>query len=165
MPKLYLTHNSKTNINEYYTYSGDSKSPVYLTLTTKEIEAYLERIIKSKIKSIRSLNDNLIEVTTENDEIIVIDSIKVFQERNRIARLRDLETNIKESLEASNIANYKSILPKGYIPKVKRVRNKGKYILEDNSIATNLMLSSNYQELSMDLRDIEMYNNESTRGR
>lgn len=165
MPKLYLTHNSKTNTNEYYTYSGDSNSPVYLTLTIKEIEAYLERIIESRIKGVRSLNANLIEVTTENDEIIVIDSIKVFQEIDGLGRLKDFETKIKESMETSNIVSYKGTLPKGYTPKVKRVRDKEKYILEDNSIATNLILSSSYQKLTMDLKDIEMYNNESARGR
>lgn len=160
MPKLYITYNSKLNQKEYYSYRDTTK---YITLNPEEIEAYFQNLNSHKIRSARSVNDNLLEVQMENGEIVVIDNLKVFKgEEND---LRTFIANIKDSLESSNISSYKKRLPESYTPKVKRSNNKDRYIIEDNSLAANLILSSNYQKLSMDLRDIEMYNNETSRGR
>lgn len=159
MPKLYITYNSKLNQKEYYSYDTTK----YIVLNPEEIEAYFQNLNSHKIRSTRSVNDNLLEVQMENGEIVVIDNLKVFKgEEND---LRTFIANIKDSLESSNITSYKKRLPEGYTPKVKRSNNKDRYIIEDNSLAANLILSSNYQKLSMDLRDIEMYNNETSRGR
>ena len=131
MPKLYLTNNQE---NEYYTYTNNSDKPVYLTLKDEEVEAYLKKITSHNLKSARSINANLIEVITEEDEIIVIDSIKVFNKDDKFASYLDkLKTTIKENLEKSNITTYKQSLPNDYIPKVKRGPKKAKYMVEDNS--------------------------------
>lgn len=166
MRKLYLTYNEKDKKQESYSYSGET-NPVYTNLSSEETEAYLRTILKEKIESTRCVNDNLLEVVTKSGEIVVIDSLKIFKESS-IANSNyiELQNRIKASLENNNLRVYKSKLPEGYNPRVNRTKNeKDKYIIEDNSIGTNLILSSGYTELSMDLSNIEMYNNETARGR
>jgi len=164
MRKLYLTYNNKENKTESYSYSGDT-NPIYTELADKELEAYLGTILKDKVRSTRSINDNILEVMTESGELIVLDSIRVFKENRDIKPYyTELQTRIKTSLENNNIDFYKKRLPDGYIPKVNRKR-RGKYLVEEGNMATSLILSGSYTELSMDLSDIEMYNSEITRGR
>ena len=56
-------------------------------------------------------------------------------------------------------------MPEGYSPRVNRGKNKNQKYLADETLATTLILSSGYQELSMDLSDIEMYNSGIEKGR
>lgn len=164
MRKLYLTYNEKDKKSESYSYSGDI-NPIYTTLSAVEKEAYMRTILDSEIKSVRSINDKLLEVVTNSGETIVIDNIKVFNDSNYPSSI-ELQERIKEAIEKNNIAEYKKKLPENYNPRVNRKKNgKAKYIIEDNSIATNLILSSGFEHLSMDLLDTEMYNNETSRGR
>lgn len=164
MRKLYLTYNEKDKKNDSYSYSGDI-NPVYTTLSAPEIEAYMRTILASEIKSVRSINGKLLEVITNSGETIVIDNVKFFNDSNYPSSI-ELQERIKEAIEKNNIAEYKKRLPENYNPRVNRKKKgKAKYIIEDNNIATNLILGSGLEHLSMDLRDIEMYNNEATRGR
>lgn len=164
MRKLYLTYNEKDKKNESYSYSGDI-NPVYTTLSAPEIEAYMRTILASKIKSVRSINDKLLEVITNSGETIVIDNAKVFNDSNYPSSI-ELQERIKETIEKNNIAEYKKRLPENYNPRVNRKKKgKIKYMIEDNSIATNIILNSGLEQLRRTLLDTEMYSNEITRGR
>ena len=165
MRKLYVTYNEKKKKKEGYSYIGDT-NPIYVNLSNAEIEAYLSKTLSDGIKQARSINDNTLELITRSDEVVVIDSIKLFKSRDNLdAYYNDLGNKIRTTFESNNIATYKNSLPAGYSPRVNRGKNKKQKYLADETLATNLILNSGYQELSVDLSDIEMYNSGIEKGR
>ena len=165
MRKLYLTYNEKDNKKEGYSYSGDT-NPIYVNLSNAEIEAYLSKTLSDGIKQARSINNNTLELITRSDEVVVIDSIKLFKSSDNLdAYYNDLGNKIRTTIESNNISTYKNSLPEGYSPRVNRGKNKNQKYIADETLATTLILNSGYQELSMDLSDIEMYNSGIEKGR
>lgn len=165
MRKLYLTYNEKDSKKEGYSYSGDT-NPIYVNLSNAEIEAYLSKILSDGIIQVRSINENTLELITRSGEVVVIDSVKLFKSNDSLdLYYNDLGNKIRFSFEDTNIATYKNSLPEGYSPRVNRGKNKNQKYLADETLATNLILNSGYQELSVDLSDIEMYNSGIEKGR
>ena len=165
MRKLYLTYNEKDNKKEGYSYIGDT-NPIYVNLSNAEIEAYLSKTLSDGIRQVRSINENTLELITRSGEVVVIDSVKLFKSNDSLdLYYNDLGNKIRFSFEDTNIATYKNSLPEGYSPRVNRGKNKNQKYLADETLATTLILSSGYQELSMDLSDIEMYNSGIEKGR
>ncbi|MCI9281313.1 MAG: hypothetical protein HFI49_03555 [Bacilli bacterium] len=165
MRKLYLTYNEKDSKKEGYSYSGDT-NPIYVNLSNAEIEAYLSKILSDGIIQVRSINENTLELITRSGEVVVIDSVKLFKSNDSLdLYYNDLGNKIRFSFEDTNIATYKNSLPEGYSPRVNRGKNKSQKYLIDETLATTIILSSGYQELSIDLSDIEMYNSGMEKGR
>lgn len=165
MRKLYLTYNEKDNKKEGYSYIGNT-NPIYVNLSNAEIEAYLSKTLSDGIRQVRSINDNTLEVLTGSGEVVVIDSAKLFKSSDNLdVYYNDLGNKMRTTIESNNIATYKNSLPEGYSPRVNRGKNKNQKYLADETLATTLILSSGYQELSMDLSDIEMYNSGIEKGR
>ena len=165
MRKLYLTYNEKDNKKEGYSYIGDT-NPIYVNLSNAEIEAYLSKTLSDGIKQVRSINDSTLEILTGSGEVVVIDSGKLFKSNDDLdLYYNDLGNKIRFSFEDTNIATYKNSLPEGYSPRVNRGKNKSQKYLIDETLATTIILSSGYQELRVDLSDIEMYNIGIEKGR
>ena len=165
MRKLYLTYNEKDSKKEGYSYSGDT-NPIYVNLSNAEIEAYLSKTLSDGIIQVRSINENTLELITRSGEVVVIDSVKLFKSNDSLdLYYNDLGNKIRFSFEDTNIATYKNSLPEGYSPGVNRGKNKSQKYLIDETLATTIILSSGYQELSIDLSDIEMYNSGMEKGR
>lgn len=134
MPKLYITYNKNTNQNEYYVYKNTSS---FISLKTEELTAYLTRVLESTITSARSIKDDLLEIVTSTEDIIVIDNPKAFSLDSDIG---ELIARIKTFIENTRIRTYKNSLPQNYIPKVNR-SSKAKYIIESD-LSGNLLLAN-----------------------
>lgn len=157
MNKLYLTYNEKTKKRDYYSYKYES-TPVYTKITSREIEAYLTKINKGTIKQIREINDTTLEVALDNNEIVIIDSIKIFEKQDSFDSLiAKFQNQIKTYFEKESIKEYKKSLPAGYrgvhVNRNRRDKAKMRLLIAGVSLSAIIILSTAAN--SQDFRSIK----------
>lgn len=144
MSRLYLTYNERSGKREYYSYDVLQTGPVYIVLNEEEVKAYLNMIVTSSLARAREVNDSLMEIETQNGDIVIVDNAKVFSRvyDEQDSLIAALAQTVKTYLERKRREEYKRENPNYKTKRVNR-KKRNKWILRGLSISAATIMVAN----------------------